>query len=284
MGQNQAGLAGVIDLAGQDIIAIGAAADDVRRRLHGVKTTFVRVFEVDIDAVDAMPATRPSSLSAGEFRIAGRARTLENAIDAVRRVRALAGSLLVSGFALHDLVAFDQPTEVIASRLREAGLDAISELPVDVVEEPETISAARRGGLEVNRLTVDGAESMNPSEVVDRAVALQRAVGGFRVFAPLPRLLSAAMPTTGYDDVKTVATARLMAEEIPSIQVDWALYGPKLAQVALTMGADDVYGVAAFDPAMLGGRRTALAEIVGNIRAAGLDPVERDGRFQVLGA
>ena len=284
MGQDQAGLAGVIDLAGHDIIAIGAAADDVRRRLHGAKATFVRVFEVDIDAIEALPSSRPSSLSAGEFRIAGRPASLERAIEAVRRLRALAGSVLVSGFALHDLGAFHQPTEVTASRLREAGLDSISELPVDVVEDPALVSAARHGGLEVNRLTVNGAEKMKPSEVVERAVALQRAVGGFRVFAPLPRVLSAAMPTTGYDDVKMVATARLMAEEIPSNQVDWALYGPKLAQVALTMGADDVYGVAAFDPAMLGGRRTALAEIVGNIRAAGLEPIERDGRFRELGA
>jgi hypothetical protein len=48
----------------------------------------------------------------------------------------------------------------------------------------------------------------------------------------------------------------------------------------LTMGADDVDGVAAFDPATLGSRRSALAEIVGNIGAAGQNPVERNGRFE----
>ena len=53
------------------------------------------------------------------------------------------------------------------------------------------------------------------------------------------------MPTTGFDDVKRVALARLVVDNIPSIQVDWALYGPKLAQVALTVGADDVDGVSA---------------------------------------
>ena len=282
MGQDQAGLADVIDLAGPDIIAIGAAADDVRRRIHGARTTFVRVFDVHVNAMDAIPANCPSTLTAGEFRITGGAATLEEAVDAVRRVKVLAGRIPVSGFALQDFSRFEGPADVSAARLREAGLDAIAELPVDVIDDAALVSALRRGGLEVNRLTVRGGEGMAATAVVERALALQRAVGGFRVFAPLPKVLSVAAPTTGYDDVKTVAAARLMAEDIPSIQVDWTLYGPKLAQVALTMGADDVYGVAAFDPATLGGRRTALAEIVGNIRAAGLEPVERDGRFGLV--
>ena len=76
--------------------------------------------------------------------------------------------------------------------------------------------------------------------------------GGFRAFAPLPRQLSVATPTTGYDDVKAVALARLLLRDVPSIQVDWPLYGPKLAQVGLIVGADDVDGVAAADGGVLG--------------------------------
>jgi aminodeoxyfutalosine synthase len=79
--------------------------------------------------------------------------------------------------------------------------------------------------------------------------------------------------------VKLVALARLLVDNIESIQVDWPLYGPKLAQVALTMGADDVDGIAATDPGTLGTRRTAIEEITGNIRAARLDPIERDALF-----
>jgi aminodeoxyfutalosine synthase len=92
--------------------------------------------------------------------------------------------------------------------------------------------------------------------------------------------MSVAEPTTGYDDVKQVALARLMLPGIESIQVDWPLYGPKLAQVALTMGADDVDGVAACDTGTLGHRRSAIEEITRNIRAASLEPVERDGLFE----
>jgi aminodeoxyfutalosine synthase len=94
--------------------------------------------------------------------------------------------------------------------------------------------------------------------------------------------MSVTEPTTGYDDVKLIALARLVVSNIDSIQVDWPLYGPKLAQVALTVGADDVDGIAAADPGALGTRRSALEEIRSNIRAAGLEAAERDGRFHVL--
>jgi aminodeoxyfutalosine synthase len=122
----------------------------------------------------------------------------------------------------------------------------------------------------------------DPLAVLARARDLQESVGGFRAFAPLPRTVSVATPTTGYDDVKLVSAARLLVANVPSIQVDWVNYGPKLAQVALTMGADDVDGVAAVEPGLLGARRSALEEIRNNIRAAGLDGLERNGRFEPL--
>ena len=90
-------------------------------------------------------------------------------------------------------------------------------------------------------------------------------------------------PTTGYDDVKSVAIARLAAPNIPTVQVDWLRYGPKLAQVALTFGADDVDNVSASDEAPDGRRRAPLEDVRRNIKAAGLEPAERDGRFALIG-
>ena len=129
------------------------------------------------------------------------------------------------------------------------------------------------------RLTVHGAFDDARYPIVDKARALQDRLGGFAAFAPLSRSVPVTQPTTGYDDVKQVALARLLAGNIPSIQVDWPLDGPKLAQVALTMGADDVDGVSPFE-GDLGRRRSPLEEIRGNITAAGLEAIERDGRFQ----
>jgi aminodeoxyfutalosine synthase len=132
------------------------------------------------------------------------------------------------------------------------------------------------------RVTVDAAPA-DLLEMLGAVRTLNDEVGGFQAFAPLPRHPSVTAPTTGYDDVKCVALSRMLLD-IPSIQVDWPLYGPKLAQVGLIVGADDIDGVLASEPGTLGPRRTALEEIRGNIRAAGLEPVERDGRFVRLTA
>ena len=83
--------------------------------------------------------------------------------------------------------------------------------------------------------------------------------------------------------MKQIALTRLIADNIQSIQVDWSLYGPKLAQFALTIGANDVDAVAAVDPGILGTRRSPIEEIRGNIRSAALEPVERNGRFEAIG-
>ena len=48
------------------------------------------------------------------------------------------------------------------------------------------------------------------------------------------------------------------------------------------VGADDVDRVAAVDVNTLGRRRTALEEIRGNIKAAGLEPRERNARWEAM--
>jgi aminodeoxyfutalosine synthase len=264
----------------RDLIAVGMMADEVRRRLHGPRTTFVRVFEVHVNAA---PAVLPASLSAGEIRIVGQPASLDQAVSVLSSIRTLAETTPVTGFSLANLSTLGPSLRDVAGQLRQAGLDALAEVSLDTLTDAGAVAEVREGGLQAFRLTVQQYGDVSPTELLERASDLQRSVGGFRAFAPLPRVLSAVTPTTGYDDVKLVAAARLMVTNIPSIQVDWPLYGPKLAQVTLTMGADDVDGIAAFDPASLGSRRSALAEIVGNIGAAAQEPVERNGRYEMLG-
>ena len=267
-----------------DLIGVGVLADDVRKRLHGPRTTFVRVFE---SHVDAPIGSLPPGVSAGEFRIVGRPSSLAAAVAAVRAAFDRAAGTPVTGFSLPDLHALavheSRPLDEIVAALRDAGLDAIAEAPLDVADgAAAAIQTARGAGLRVERLTVHSLPAPKRIAVLELARDLQALVGGFKAFAPLPRTVSVTAPTTGYDDVKQVALARLLVENIPSIQVDWPLYGPKLAQVALTTGADDVDGVAALDPGTLGTRRSPLEEIKGNIRAAALEAVERNGRFEVV--
>jgi aminodeoxyfutalosine synthase len=269
-------------LESHDLIAIGARADEERRRRHGTRTTFVRVFEVHADAV---PDAVPPSIEAGEIRITGQPRSVEDAVAVVTRALGLAGSIPLTAFSVVDLWDLAQGSTAafrdLLSGLRAAGLRTIADAPVDALTDAvSTIGIVRQAGLEVPRLTVRQLAGDRRVDSVTRARDIQAALGGVRTLAPLPRQSSITQPSTGYDDVKQVAIARLLLDNIESIQVDWPLYGPKLAQVALTMGADDVDGVSALE-GNLGRRRSPIEEIRGNIRAAGLEPVERDGGFSV---
>jgi aminodeoxyfutalosine synthase len=268
-------------LAEPNPIAVGARGDDERRRRHGAKTTFVRVLEVHVEAV---PSALPASASAGEIRLTGRPASVAAAIAAVKAARALAGEVPLTAFSLADLLELSglSPASLtdLCGRLAAAGLEILAEAPIDRLPVPiAAVRAAREAGLQVPRLTVHHLQDDARVAIVALARDIQSAAGGVRAFAPLPRVASVAQPTTGYDDVKTIAMARLLASNIDSIQVDWPLYGPKLAQVALTMGADDVDGVSPLE-GDLGRRRSPLEEIRGNITAAGLEPIERDGAWR----
>jgi len=192
----------------------------------------------------------------------------------------------VTGFALDELqaLALDARRTLadVCRTLRAAGMSAVAAVAIDMLGDFTAVEEVRAAGLTASRLIVQSLAPDARIEMVERARDLQAAVGGFKAFAPLPRTFSAAQPTTGFDDVKLVALARLLVSNIDSIQVDWPLYGPKLAQVALTVGADDIDGVAAVETGLLGTRRSAVEEIRGNIRAAALEPVERNARFEAI--
>ena len=267
-----------------DIITIGMQADAVRREKHGNRTTFQRVAVVD--AAPGAPVTWPAA--AGEIRIAGVPASRVAAVARVREVAAAAKGVPVAGFALSDLeqlAALEKVTlREFLEYLSAAGLDLVSEAPFDKLLDPRrSIEEVNIAGLALSRLTIHKLPSADTASWLKKIVELQYEVAVIRAFAPLPREVNPAVPTTGYDDVKRVALARIIVQNIPSIQVDWSLYGPKLAQVALTVGADDVDAVSADDDDSQGRRRAPLEEIQRNIRAASQEPSERNGRFERIG-
>jgi aminodeoxyfutalosine synthase len=268
-----------------DIISIGMLADEVRRRHHGSRTTFVRVATVAADASAALSIPA----AAGEVRIAGPLSSTVAAAQRVREVVAAANGVALSGFSLADLEELSAREGVtlrsVLESLRAAGLELIAEAPIDRLRDARrSIEEVNISGLALARLTIDQSPSVDPLALLKSVADLQRAVAVIRAFAPLPRRFNPAAPTTGYEDVKRVALARIIADNVPSIQIDWSLYGPKLAQVALTVGADDVDGVSAEDDQSQGHRRSPREEIRRNIRAAGFDPIERSGRWDTVPA
>ena len=268
--------------ASHDIITLGMLADDARRRRHGARTTFVRVAQVPAGgAVPTCPVT------AGEIRIVGKPATRAAAVERVREVAASANKTPLSGFALSDLehLAAAEGTTLreLLEELCAAGLEVVAEAAFDLLKDPRrAIEQVNISGLSLARLTIRQLPSTDVPALYKQVADLQRRIAVIHAFAPLPRKLNPAVPTTGYDDVKRVALARLIVDNIPSIQVDWTLYGPKLAQVALTMGADDIDDVPAEDDLSHGPRRATIEEIRRNIRAAGQEPVERNGRFDAI--
>jgi aminodeoxyfutalosine synthase len=269
--------------ATHDIINLGMLADEARRHRHGARTTFVRV--ADVAAEPGAPLAWPQT--AGEIRVVGAPSSRSAAIERVREVAARARGVPVSAFSLAEIEQLAAREGVtlrsLLEELHAAGLELVAEAPFDKLPDPRrSIEEVNIAGLALARLTIEQLPSADVPSLLKGVARLQQAVAVIRAFAPLPRKLNPAVPTTGYDDVKRVALARLVVDNVPSIQVDWALYGPKLAQVALTVGADDVDAVSAEDQTTLGPRRAPLEEIRRNIRAASQEPVERNGRFESL--
>ncbi len=253
----------------KDLIAVGVLADDRRRQLRGQTVTFVRVLEVP--PAGAIPAVAPDT---GEIRIAGLAPDADASLARIREVARKAAGVPVSAGALHEI------SGAFARAMKAAGATLVAEGAVDRLLDPSPIDDVRAAGLDVARWVV---QSYVPLPLLDLLEHV-RSLGRLRAFAPLPRAIDPASPTTGYDDVKIVAVSRLFLPDVESISVDWSLYGPKLAQVALTFGADDLDGVPADagDPNLLGPRRATLEDVKRNVRAAGFTPVLRNARFDPI--
>ena len=269
-------------LACTDLVSVGTLGELARRARHGDVVTFAHVLIVDGREV-------PSEMGAAtEVRITTKPASVDDAYAQVRAVAGVAGGRTVSGFSVADLLDLAGGDHLVlaevAGHLREAGLTGVAFLPVDRFEEPaELVRALIHGGLHVSRATVDRAST--PAErlaCITRVAALQDETSALQAFAPLPRFDEAESPSTGYDDVRTIAVARLVCANVPSIQVDWALYGPKLAQVAIAYGADDIDNVSAIDTLGLGQRRSPATDIARQITAAFARPAARNARFEQL--
>ena len=202
-------------------------------------------------------------------------------VEVVAKARDLVSMTPLSAFCLYELSKLPEGLPVVLAALKQEGLEMVTQAPIDRLVDPERmLEALTDAGLQLARLTVDETPEREWTAVCRDVAALQTKLGTIRAFAPLSRKIDATQPTTGYEDVKRVAMSRLLADNVGTIQVDWALYGPKLAQVALTFGADDIDSVAAGDDLSQGRRRSPLEEIRRSIQAAGFEPVERNGRFE----
>ncbi len=116
--------------------------------------------------------------------------------------------------------------------------------------------------------------------------ALQDETGGFVAFIPLafhPENTGLAhLPKpTGFTDLKTMAISRLLLDNFDHIKAYWIMLTPRVAQIALRFGADDIDGTVVeekiyHDAGATTAQFTPRAQLERLIREAGRVPVERD--------
>src|SRR5579872_6696997 len=128
-----------------------------------------------------------------------------------------------------------------------------------------------------------------PEERVDHLMqlrALQDKTHGFVTFIPLAfhpanTALAHLPSTTGFDDLKTIAISRLLLDNFDHIKAYWIMLTPRIAQIALRWGANDLDGTVVeekiyHDAGATTPEHLTREELERLIRAAGRVPAERD--------
>ena len=191
--------------------------------------------------------------------------------------------------------------------LQSAGLDSMpgggAEILVERVRRavsPKKLSAA--GWFEIHRTaheaglrttcTMTYGMGETPAERVEHLIRLrelQDETGGFRAFIPWSfqrgHTVLDIPPAGGMEYLRTIALSRLVLDNVPNIQAGWVTEGPKLAQLALSFGANDFGGILV-DEVVVGATgmvyRVDKEEAVRLIRGAGRTPAQRNTKYEIL--
>ncbi len=241
-------------------------------------------------------------------------------LDMCRAIRAACPHLHIKAFTAIEIIHFTRiakPRLAIAevlTQLREAGLDSMPgggaeifddrvhdeafENKVGEVEWFEVHRTAHELGIFTNATMLYGHVE-SPAERIMHLIklrehqreSLRSRKAHFNCVIPLSFVpegsaLSNLPGPSGLDDLRTLALARLMCPNVPHIKAFWIMQTPKIAQVSLNWGVDDVDGtVVYYDITKREGGGTTHQELTVDrlkrlIREAGCTPVERDSLYR----
>src|SRR5499433_4207288 len=178
--------------------------------------------------------------------------------------------------------------EIFADRVRHI----ICDHKIDGDQWLDTAKLAHQLGLKSNATMLYGHVE-NDEDRVDHLLklrALQDETGGFQTFIPLAfhpdnTPLEHLPKTTGMLDIKQIAVSRLVLDNFPHIKAYWQMLTPKIAQIALRFGADDLDGTVIeekiyHDAGATTPQGMTRKELERLIREAGREPVERDTMYR----
>lgn len=151
----------------------------------------------------------------------------------------------------------------------------------------------RMGGRSTCTMLFGHVESVaNRVDHLRRLRELQDETHGFAGFVPLPyqpedNEIPVKTPPTGFDALRTIAVSRIYLDNIDHITAYWVGLGMKLAQVALSYGADDLHGTIVEEHIfhMAGASTPQLqseAEMIKAILEAGRTPVQRNTFYEPI--
>ncbi|MBM3797021.1 MAG: aminofutalosine synthase MqnE [Acidobacteria bacterium] len=250
-----------------------------------------------------------------EFHIVGGLHpelTVDWYCDMLRGLKERFPQVHLKAFTMVEISYFAQrtkrPVREILQKLKDAGIDSMPGGGAEIFAEPvrriicdhkingqEWLDIARVAheiGLKSNCTMLYG-HIENPEDRADhlaRLRAVQDGTSGFVTFIPLAfhpdnTALDHILPTTGFDDLKNIAVARLMLDNIPHIKAYWVMMTPRIAQIAQRFGADDIDGTVVEEKIYHeAGATTSQSlrreELLQLIRKAGREPFERDTLYR----
>ena len=231
--------------------------------------------------------------------------------DLLRDLRARYPQVNLHAFSPPELWHFHKlnklPLETVLRRLKDAGLGSLpgggGEILVDRVRKAITKNKAltdewlevcrvwhRLGGRSTATMMFGHVETLEERiEHLDRIRSLQDETGGFTAFicwTMQPGHKMADVPAAGaFDYLRTQAVARLYLDNVPNIQSSWVTQGPKVGQVALFYGANDM-GSLMIEENVVASAGTVhyltLEQIKAAIREAGWEPRQRNVYYELI--
>jgi aminodeoxyfutalosine synthase len=235
-------------------------------------------------------------------------------VELVRTLKALDPRLQLKCFTAIEILHFAwlarKPVPEVLAELKAAGLDALTGGGAEIFR-PEVRSTIAKGKesaeeyLDVHRtwhrmggrstctMLYGHVESLaDRVDHLSRLRALQDETHGFTGFIPLPYQpenngIPVDAPPTGFDSLRTIAVSRAYLDNFDHITAYWVGLGLKLAQVALSYGADDLHGTIIEEHIFhMAGAKSPQAQpeaaMIKAIREAGRTPAQRNTFYEPI--
>jgi aminodeoxyfutalosine synthase len=239
---------------------------------------------------------------------------LEYFLDLVRGLKERFPKVHIKAFTMVEVAYLARRAKLSIEqtliKLREAGVDSmpgggaeifaprvrsiICDHKIDGEEWLTTARLAHKLGFKSNATMLYG-HIENDEDRVDHLLKLrelQDETGGFQTFIPLAfhpenTLLDHLPVTTGLTDIRQIAVSRLLLDNFAHIKAYWQMLTPKIAQIALRFGADDLDGTVIeekiyHDAGATTPQGMTRKELCRLITEAGRIPVERDTLYHAV--